>query len=529
MVRNASGHRKDARLPKAEKALSESYDPELMDDKCSDFSVPQSDQAVLPDNSVDADETVVPPSVDGGSSQISGRPARMQLSSFGDDEQLASEFPAGWTLRRFQDVLKGALNEFILTRLMNETVRRIRDLVADCPCEADEVGVVAMRLALDSNDATQKDVVGLLQGLRSAGVLDGAALVRSFEKLFCAWEDIAIDTPQAPEILLRMLHGCVESGVVGQALLMKLPENLLNAGLTKASPEVSRMLTGVASQLKKFKRAVNSSLEEYFVALNVAEVETFLRELEMDAFHHEFVKRVIVLSFSQNNVEAGRDAALTLLSQLTSAGVLTKDDLQWGLTRLLGQLEDLALDCPQSNELATVFCCALVEEELVSVPFLRRCRQLRIGGVTGVRVLDATQRRTPEFSKKHLGSAEFKNELQTMILEYFNSGDKVEFGRCVSEMAPLAPGQSAELVRKVMTLAMERSSAERALGQTLLSWLCRHEELAPAAVEIGFNELYVRMPDLTLDVPNAREMAQAFVVEAKGSGVLRQDWNEPSG
>jgi len=311
---------------------------------------------------------------------------------------------------------------------------------------------------------------------------------------------------------------------VNRNLLTKLPENLLNAGLRDAQPEVVEMLKGIAAELKHFKSESTRSLEEYFVALAVAEVETCLTELNMRAYQHEFVKKAIILSFSQPNLDSSREVVLDLLSQLTTNGTLSKDDLQWGMTRLLGQLDDLALDCPRAVELAVETCSRMVADELLSVPFLRRCRLLRIGGTTGLKVIDSTQRRTPEYSKRHLTTSEFKRELKTIILEYFNSGDQAEVGRCISELSPLSAGQSAEVIRKIMTLAMESSGSDCELALKLIVWLCRQEELDDDAVENGFDEMYQCMPDVLLDVPDARDMARSFVVEAKKSGVLPVDW-----
>jgi len=317
--------------------------------------------------------------------------------------------------------------------------------------------------------------------------------------------------------------------------------------LTKAAASVVEMLAGVPEECRNFKREASRILQEYFVALVPAEdvgigetdaqlfkrkarqseVETALKELGMPAYHHEFVKKVITLSFTQANVDTAREASVSLLAHLTASSVLSKDDLQWGVTRILGQLDDLELDCPRSVELAMEFLSRLVADELVSVLFLRRCRMLRIGGPSGIKVVDGGLRRTPEYTKKHLGTTQFKQELQTMILEYFNSGDEAEFGRCCSELAPLAPSQSAELVRKVMALAIERTGNECQMALKLLVFLCRNEELGESAIEAGFNELYGRMSDLTLDVPDAREMAQTFVVEAKKTEILYEAWVEP--
>lgn len=262
------------------------------------------------------------------------------------------------------------------------------------------------------------------------------------------------------------------------------------------------------------------------MALNSAEVATFLQELNMQRYHHEFVKKMIVMSFTQGNLVEARDATTALFSQLTASDVLSRDDVQWGVTRLLAQLDDFKLDCPRCYELTTNLLSCMVADELLSSLFLRRCRLLRIGGITAVRVLDDIQRRTPEYSKRHLGTTEFKKELQTMILEYFHSGDEEEFGRCIREIAPLTEQQGGELVRKVMVFAMERSGTHCELALKLLVWLTRHEEIDTHVVCSGFKQMYALMPDLLLDVPDAHEMAQSFVVEAKKNALLEEDWWE---
>eukprot|EP00434_Breviolum_minutum_P018147 symbB.v1.2.016007.t1/scaffold1208.1/size131501/7 len=280
-------------------------------------------------------------------------------------------------------------------------------------------------------------------------------------------------------------------------------------------------------ELKTFKHAAGRCIEEYFVTSNAEEVGTVLHELGMSTYHHEFVKKAVTMSFSQSSEVAGREAVLHLLATLTSEGILTKDDIQWGTTRLLGQVTDLSLDYPRCTEMLTEVIIRLLTDELVSVPFLRRCRLLRIGDGAGLKVLEAVQRRTPEYSKKQLSTAAFKKEISNMILEYFNSGDQAEFGRCIRELTPVSPAQSAELVRKIMVFAMERSVKECELSMALLVWIIRHEELSPKDIENGFDDMYRHMPDVLLDVPDAEEKARTFVVEAMKNKVLRETWPDP--
>jgi len=454
-------------------------------------------------------------------------PARELLSSFGNDMELTAELPPSWTLKNFQKQAKLALDEYLVAKDLDDAEQRARALLADCPSEADELAWILIRTALDRDERAERAVVTLLCRLHSAGVVDGPALVRSYEKLFCTWEDVAIDTPRCPSALLGMLEGCIQAGIVDKHLLTKLPEALVKAVLSNAKAPMADKLKTLVEQLREFKRKILIVLEEYFVSLDPVGMGALLLEMDRAHYHFEFVKKAITLSFTQQSSTSAREAVMLLLKKLVADGVISKDDLQWGVTRLLAQLDDLAIDCPRCADLTTEVLSSMVTEELVSVPFLRRCRLLRIGGVTSLRLVDAVLRRTPEYSKRHLGTAHFKRELQTMVLEYFNSADEAEFCRCVTELAPLSPEQSAELVRKVMVLAMERSGSECEQALVLLVRLWRDQELHEDAIECGFDEMYTRMGDLELDVPDARDMARSFVVEAKKAGVLRDTWEEP--
>lgn len=460
------------------------------------------------------------------------RPARVRSSTFGHDAELGNELPPAWTLERFQTEVKSASREYFMSRDLDGAVQRMSDLLTECPTYADELGVVSIRIAVEcNNEATHQATVDLLAALHGKKSLDTAALVRTFEKLFCTWEDICIDVPKAPELILSMLLQSITAGAVKKALLSKVPENLMTAGLPKLSQTKypgRELLVEVAAELKEFKSQATCALDEYFSSLNVDNLEHRLREAGQRQYRHEFVKRAITKSYSQHDPAAARDAILTAFQHLTAAGELTKDDLQWGITRLLGQLSDLELDCPRASELSIEVLACMVADELVSVPFLRRCRILRIGGHDSLQVLDAAQRRTPEYSKKEMGTLQFKREIHTMILEYFNSSDKSEFGRCVGDLAPLGSERGAELVRKIMHLAMERSGAECEKALKLLVWLSRNEEVSEDILELGFSELYSRMGDVLLDVPDATEMAQSFVVEAKKAGILRSEWSASS-
>jgi len=69
--------------------------------------------------------------------------------------------------------------------------------------------------------------------------------------------------------------------------------------------------------------------------------------------------------------------------------------MRWGITRLLGSLEDLSLDCPASSKFAVEHLQEIVAANLVTYTFLKRCQLLRVGGAPGLTVLEAARAWTP--------------------------------------------------------------------------------------------------------------------------------------
>merc|ERR1712151_281605 len=153
---------------------------------------------------------------------------------------------------------------------------------------------------------------------------------------------------------------------------------------------------------------------------------------------------------------------------------------------------------------------------------------LRMGGVHGRQVLEEVEKKFPEFARRGLGEKDFKAELRQTILEYFDSNDKDEVRRVVQELQPLGDERAGELVRKLCIFAMERSGYECELAIELLASLRKDEEIDCTQLSQGFDQIYARMDDLILDVPDAPEMLQSFVVQARQKQLLPAGWEPGS-
>ncbi|CAK0823454.1 unnamed protein product [Prorocentrum cordatum] len=95
------------------------------------------------------------------------KPARTQISSFGADEELVRELPPNWTLRRFQEEVRKVVADYFQALTVTQAASQVQALLKDCPSEADELGALAIRAALDRGEAAQKPMVDLLCKLTS--------------------------------------------------------------------------------------------------------------------------------------------------------------------------------------------------------------------------------------------------------------------------------------------------------------------------------------------------------------------------
>lgn len=457
--------------------------------------------------------------------------ARRRFSSFGEDSSMlekdfleqadADEEEDGetqWSLGQFQRKTHAILDEHLASHSRNIS-STVSEIVANEKFHqfGDEFVNLAFRKGLDHRDKEE----GRLQMeemivtyFRAVDWNRRNSLVRGIEKLLCTWEDLALDAPNAPAEILGLMERCIREELLTREILRKLPEQMLTHLVGKGKG--FEHLNATLSELRTFKQAVERGLHDYFKTKQVSSVTYFLKELHQPDFHHEFVKKAICMAFDTSK---DPEAIFSFIYELYMGNHIDLDAVQWGIIRVLGALEDLKLDFPRAPEFLTGLLVHFVKNDVLSAVFLKRCRLLRIGQASALQTLQAIEKKMPDYFKKYLGMADTKYELKVMILEYFDSGDKVEVAHLIREM-DLSPRIAGEVVRKIMMYSMERSGVECEDAVALLNHLVNVEqELSRDAIAEGFRQLYHGLDDFCLDVPDAREMTEVFWKRCVTAGI----------
>lgn len=193
-----------------------------------------------------------------------------------------------------------------------------------------------------------------------AEVIPIAGIARAYTLLLQSAEDTALDIPDAANELALFLARAVVDDILAPLYLEEISEQLAEGSLGK---EIVRMAQSVLSArhagerilrcwggggtgqvLEDAKDKIKVLLEEFEAGGELAEACQCIRDLDMPFFHHEVVKKALVMAIEKNN-----DCLLTLLQECANEGLITTSQMLKGFSRVMDSLDDLSLDNPNAK------------------------------------------------------------------------------------------------------------------------------------------------------------------------------------
>lgn len=217
-------------------------------------------------------------------------------------------------------------------------------------------------MALDHHDR-EKEMASVLLSALYADVIQPDQLAKGFANLLESVDDLILDIPDAVDILAVFLARAVVDDILPPAFLAKAQKVL-----TKESKGLAVIQTAEKSYLlaphhaevieRKWGGSTHTTvaevqakivalLKEYVESGDKAEACRCIRELNVPFFHHEVVKKALVLAMEEKAAEA---KIWALLQESAEEGLITSSQMSKGFTRISDSIHDLALDIPQAKE-----------------------------------------------------------------------------------------------------------------------------------------------------------------------------------
>lgn len=297
-------------------------------------------------------------------------------------------------------------------------------------------------------------------------------------------------------------------------------------------PGTSKAVYGPMLTLSEFKVQLAECIKEYFDSCDADEVIRSLDELGCVEYHAEIVKKAISLSLDKGPRE--RELISRLLTCLHPTP-LSLEEMEAGFNILLDGLDELSKDVPDAKTMAASFLARAVVDEVLPPAYMSDINNERPGDPVVEKAVSLLSREHCNARLERVWGPgdgrpveELKKDIDQLLQEYLLSRELDEAARCVKELD--APHFHHELVKRGVVNAMELDGVKdpehpEALSNmdamtALFGFLVRNAIISEYQVKKGIDRLHKVLPDISLDVPAAPKLLEAFEKLAVDQGCL---------
>lgn len=366
-------------------------------------------------------------------------------------------------------------------------------------------------MAMDRHDK-EKEMASVLLSALYADVISPAQIQDGFYMLLDSADDLAVDILDAVDILALFLARAVVDDILPPAFLTRakkaLPESSKGVQVIQTAEKsylsaphhaelVERRWGGSTHiTVEEVKKKISGLLREYVESGDTLEACRCIRELGVSFYHHEVVKRALILSMETRTAEP---LIMKLLKEAAEEGVISSSQMAKGFSRLAESLDDLALDIPSAKTLFQSLVPKAISQGWLDDSFMES-----LGEDGAVQDGDEKVR-------------QYKKEIVSVIHEYFLSDDIPELIQSLEDLG--LPEYNAIFLKKLITLAMDRKNREKEMASVLLSAL--HIEIfSTEDIVNGFVLLLESTEDTELDILDASNELALFLARAVIDDVL---------
>ncbi|KMZ65440.1 Programmed cell death protein [Zostera marina] len=362
-------------------------------------------------------------------------------------------------------------------------------------------------MAMDRQDREKEMAASLISSLYDV-LFDSATIHKAFTELVVSADDLILDVPDIIDIVSLFIARAVIDDVLPPSFLTKilntLDEDSIAAqiavraqkvhltGTLKVDNVLHRWSGSRSMTVEAVRSRINDLLIEYVVGGDIGEAFRCINNMKVSFYHHEIVKRAIILAMERPESE---NVLLDLLQEGFIQGVISITQMSTGFNRLIKGIRDLCLDIPNANESLRKFISSATYEGWLNISSL--CQ------------FDTS----PEYVLDENAVRTFKERITIVILEYFSTGDVSEVVNSLAFYYRkfLARAEcNGIFVKKLIMTALGRRNRDKEMASRLLT----NARLPSDDIMKGFYLLLDSAPDAALDHPYILGDLSQFIARA---------------
>jgi len=279
----------------------------------------------------------------------------------------------------FKNAVVKRINELFVSEDVEDFATNIAEL--NSPTLHFEVVRRLLTIAIERN-ARECELASRALARLAEGVLAVDDFAKGFERVFELSDDLELDTPQAKDLIAKFLARAVADECLPPSFLMdKFIESLGGVIVQKAksllsirhgAARLSRVWGPTAlvvsddddeSYINALKAEIKMLLVEYLNSGDIDEAVACVKRLDAPHYHHEVIKRAIVLAL--DGKQRQRAMMSTLIYELHSRAVISSVQVALGFRRLAEEAADLELDTPGAAKVLMIFFEQAVRDGVV--------------------------------------------------------------------------------------------------------------------------------------------------------------------
>lgn len=255
------------------------------------------------------------------------------------------------------------IDEYFTSEDVEEFIRGVQELESDI-LHFDLVRR-AINMSMERKDRERELTSRLLCELRSRnGLLSMEQCGKGFERIFELIDDLVLDNPHAKKQVAQFLARGIADEVLPPSFLSDPLVESLGGEMVEQAKVLLSIKHGVVrlervwglgegSPVEMLKPEIKLILREYLSSGDIDEACACIKKLNVAHFHHEVVKRAIVIAMDKQQRE--RAMMSSLLDELVRREVVSTQQFQLGFTRVVQEADDLELDTPGAKQILRVF------------------------------------------------------------------------------------------------------------------------------------------------------------------------------
>ncbi|CAA6659627.1 unnamed protein product [Spirodela intermedia] len=249
----------------------------------------------------------------------------------------------------YKKAVVSIIEEYFSTGDVDQAASDLRDLHSDEYHHYFVKKLVSM--AMDRHDK-EKEMSTVLLSALYADVINSAHINKGFLMLLESADDLTLDIVDTVDVLALFIARAVVDDILPPAFLKRAREKLSETSKgfqviqTAEKSYLSAPHHAELVERRWVKKKIVDLLREYTENGDTTEACRCIRELGVSFFHHEVVKRAIILAME---VPASELLILRLLKEAAEEGLISSSQMAKGFLRLAEALDDLSLDIPSAK------------------------------------------------------------------------------------------------------------------------------------------------------------------------------------